>query len=333
MGGIKSIAVVGAGLAGLTAARMLHEAGHRVQIFEKGRAVGGRLATSRTAEAAFDHGAPYFTAQDERFRQEIEACSREGNCAAWHAKIAPEFARGAALRNAEDPWFVGTPALSDIASGWSAGLNISLLTEVRSVKRDGASWKLLANDGENLGVFDIVLVATTAPEAVPLLPPGSLLRFAVEQIVVLPCWTVMLEYADNLPLCTDAGQPEDDMVAWLTYDTSKPERRKDAHRWVLQATTDWSVANLLSSEQQVAAEMLQRLVALCGESRLPEPRRVRAHRWRYALVDGPLGRSAEFDPAFGIGVAGDWCLGSSVEAAYLSGRALAESVLEQVRPS
>jgi renalase len=332
MGGIKSIAVVGAGLAGLTAARTLHAAGHRVHVFEKSRGVGGRIATNRASEAAFDHGAPYFTARDERFIEEIQEWLRAGTCTAWHAKVAPEFARGSALRNADEPWFVGTPAMKDLASNWSTDLAISYLTEIRAVKRDGAAWKLVANDGENLGAFDLVLVATPAPEAVPLLPPGSPLRFAVEQIVVLPCWTVMLEYADNLPLCTDAGQPEDEVLGWLTYDTSKPDRPKDAHRWVLHATTDWSIANLLSTERHVAEEMLERLSALCGETHLPEPRRVFAHRWRYATVDSPLGRSAEFDPAFGIGVAGDWCLGGSVESAYLSGLALAESVLEVLHP-
>ena len=71
------IGVVGAGVAGLSAARALVDRGHQVIVFEKARAPGGRVATSRLrgiempravagSTLAFDHGAQYFTARDPR---------------------------------------------------------------------------------------------------------------------------------------------------------------------------------------------------------------------------------------------------------------------------
>jgi predicted NAD/FAD-dependent oxidoreductase len=52
-----------------------------------------------------------------------------------------------------------------------------------------------------------------------------------------------------------------------------------------------------------------------------------AHRWRYARVDRPLGEEAWWDAARRIGACGDWCLDARVEAAFLSGRALAGRML------
>ncbi|MEZ5225442.1 MAG: FAD-dependent oxidoreductase [Acidimicrobiales bacterium] len=44
--------IIGAGLAGLVAARRLSESGRRVIVVDKGRSVGGRLATRRLGSGA-----------------------------------------------------------------------------------------------------------------------------------------------------------------------------------------------------------------------------------------------------------------------------------------
>ena len=64
---LPTVAIVGAGIAGLVAARTLRDHGLDVRIFEKSRGVGGRMATRRTDDGSFDHGAQYFTARDGRF--------------------------------------------------------------------------------------------------------------------------------------------------------------------------------------------------------------------------------------------------------------------------
>jgi len=65
------IAVVGAGLSGLTAARQLQSQGHHVTVYEKSAGVSGRMSTRQTELGGFDHGAQYFTASTDRFKKEI----------------------------------------------------------------------------------------------------------------------------------------------------------------------------------------------------------------------------------------------------------------------
>jgi len=74
-------AMVGAGLAGLTAAGALAEAGEDVVLFEKARGPGGRTSTRRTDIGAFDHGAQYFTARDPRFVDRVSHWIEAGNVA------------------------------------------------------------------------------------------------------------------------------------------------------------------------------------------------------------------------------------------------------------
>ncbi|MDD5480019.1 FAD-dependent oxidoreductase, partial [Rhodoferax sp.] len=69
----KHFAIIGAGMAGISCARALVQAGQRVTLFEKSRGLGGRMATRDSAFGSFDHGAQYFTARDKRFVQALEA--------------------------------------------------------------------------------------------------------------------------------------------------------------------------------------------------------------------------------------------------------------------
>ena len=53
--------IIGAGLSGLSAAQTLVRSGRSVLVVDKGRGVGGRLATRRIGDATLDHGAQFFT--------------------------------------------------------------------------------------------------------------------------------------------------------------------------------------------------------------------------------------------------------------------------------
>ena len=65
----RHYAVVGAGIAGVACARTLVQAGHKVTVFEREAAPGGRMASIDTAFGRFDSGAQYFTVRDARFAQ------------------------------------------------------------------------------------------------------------------------------------------------------------------------------------------------------------------------------------------------------------------------
>ena len=89
----KRVAIIGAGMAGLAAARLLREAGASCTIFDKSRGLGGRMATRRTGDFSFDHGAQYFTARGPRFRALVDDWSAAGHAAGWYG--GPSSARRA----------------------------------------------------------------------------------------------------------------------------------------------------------------------------------------------------------------------------------------------
>lgn len=77
------VVIVGAGIAGLSAAAELVASGRRVVVLEKSRGVGGRMATRRVGEAVCDHGAQFFTVRGPAFGGMVAAAHEAGAVATW----------------------------------------------------------------------------------------------------------------------------------------------------------------------------------------------------------------------------------------------------------
>jgi predicted NAD/FAD-dependent oxidoreductase len=318
---IRTAAVVGAGLAGLACARALAAAGVAVTLFDKGRAAGGRLATRR-AEAedgrrlGFDHGAQYLTARGAGFAAVLAA----------HAVPWPAVAD----RDAH----VGAPGMSALPRALAAGLDLRPSRSVVGLDRSGEGWVVRHHPGdlargpapeapaEEAGPFDAVAVAVPHAQGAPLLPPA--LAAALAPVRVAPCWALLAAFGAPVAL-PDAVRPASGPIAWAARDSAKPSRSAEAECWVVHAGPAWSRANLERRADAVAPDLLAAFADLAGT--LPPALHLAAHRWRYALVEAPLGAPCLADPSLRIGAAGDWCLGPRAEHAWDSGAALAAALL------
>ena len=114
------IAVIGAGLAGLSCAQALLRAGHTVHVFDKARGPSGRMSTRRAEDAhgpwQCDHGAQYFTARNAAFRTEVARWQQAGVAALWDARLASFD--GSSWSTPETPLerFVGAPRMTSPAA-------------------------------------------------------------------------------------------------------------------------------------------------------------------------------------------------------------------------
>jgi len=314
-----TFAIIGAGLAGISAARSLSARGHAVRLFDKGRGAGGRLATRRAEHAGrrlqFDHGAQYLRAAGPGFA----AALAEAGTAPW-----PDAERR-----------VGMPGMSAVPRALLGALPLTVGRHVGEVAGRPGAWTLRHWDAKEAkpgaplpatppaedGPFSAVLVTVPAPQAAELLPD-----FAAALAVVryAPCWTVMAHFDARLPL-PDTLRPEGHAVGWAARDSSKPGRDAGAESWVVQAGPAWTRANLERPAAEVVVPLLEELARLAGAP-LPPPAWAAAHRWRYSLLEVALGAPCLWDRDTRIGIAGDWCLAGRAEAAWDSGAALAALV-------
>ncbi|HEU4517231.1 MAG TPA: NAD(P)-binding protein, partial [Steroidobacteraceae bacterium] len=127
-----SVAVIGAGLAGLACAHRLREAGVHARVFEAQRAPGGRLATRRFAIASFDHGAQYLTATDAQFRGLLADAANAGAAGRWQ----PDWPD----REREGDLWVGLPAMNGLPRHLARDLDVEYGARIMRIERSRRGW-------------------------------------------------------------------------------------------------------------------------------------------------------------------------------------------------
>ena len=322
----KKVAVIGAGLAGLTCARTLADHDIDVTVFEKSRGHGGRCATRRDGVWRFDHGAQYFTIRDRRLHPLIHAWQQQGLIAPWQGTLGVRENGEWTPAKTGVRRLVGVPGMHAIGGHLAADLKVKLETQVANIQREGRQWRLVADTGADLGVFDTVLACVPAPQAQALLEPVAPTLASIAATAVMHATAAtMLVFAERPEFAYDGAFVNDDPVlSWISRDASKPGRGAD-ETWVLHATRAWSEAHREAERAEIADAMVRAFHQVIGST--PTPVHAVAHRWLYALPDPVTADAALHDAALGLGAGGDWCGGPRVEGALLSGIALAGRVM------
>lgn len=343
----KNIAIIGSGMAGIACARTLMQAGHKVTVFEKDAAPGGRMATQHTAFGSFDPASQYFTVRDARFAKALETVP--GLCRPWSAntvRVLDEHGLvvAAAPAPAREPHWVPVPGMDALLARWARPLadndGLELQTQVTGIERDALDahrWQLRtsgAQDAQHVfSGFDAVLLAMPAPQAQHLLQSsaqGSDLAQQLGKVQIAPCWTLMLAYPQamqpgmsSLGPQWNAARSTHHRVAWLARESSKP-RRERVERWTVQAGAAWSREHLADDPERVQAKLIKAFAEITGIR--AEPAHAAVHLWRHAQTTQALGNTHLWDAASHLGACGDWCIGYRVEDAFISGLELALTV-------
>lgn len=319
------IAVVGAGLSGLFAARTISDHGHNVTVFEAAHQSGGRLAGMRQAEFAFDSGAQYFTVRDDRFRRYVASWQTDGIVQPWPGRVAVVKNGKVELKDPSLERWVGVPDQQAIAQHLAGSLKIEYNVTVAGVKKNQQGWQLATGNGGNRGIFDAALLAIPAPSAAALLDEAPVVREQISRIRMTPCLSVMAAFSSRLDLPCDGAFIHGSPLAWVARNNSKPERPA-IECWVLHAGPQWSAAQK-QTEPAVRDRLL--LESFFQALSLPpvEPVLLESRYWPEAAAENPMNAGCVWDPALRLGVCGDWCQMSRVEGAVLSGMAAAGRIL------
>ena len=227
------IAIIGTGIAGLSAAQALRDAGHTVHLFDKSRGSGGRMSSKRSDAGSLDLGAQYFTARDRRFVTEVQRWQAKGWVAEWTPQLYNSHGGQLSPSPDEQTRWVGTPRMSAITRALIGDLEAHFACRITEVFRGEQHWHLQDAEGFTHGPFSHVVIATPAPQATALLAAAPKLAGVAAGVKMDPTWAVALAFDTPLETPMEGCFVQDSPLDWLARNRSKPGRDSHLDTWVL----------------------------------------------------------------------------------------------------
>jgi len=322
-----TVAIIGAGLAGLSCATQLQTRGSKVQIFEKSRGPSGRMSTRIGEDWSADHGAQYFTARDPLFIEELNTWVKDGVASAWHPHLKV-FEDGQWRESiSTENRYVGIPAMNSPGNYLAKDLRVQFNETIDGISRHQNKWLLHSLEMGNIELqFDWLILAIPAPQAFALTRTiDKSIEQTNAQLDMLGCWTVMARFTEKPRASFDAAFINGEIISWMSRNNSKPER-EGLESWTIHANPQWSQQWLELDKEDAGKRILKCAKKLGFDCQNAQ---ISVHRWRYA--------SGSLDPNPGyrihynvkLGLCGDWLHGGRVEGAWLSGYKLAKEIYAQ----
>lgn len=322
--------IVGAGMAGLMAAHKLQAQGVKVTVLDKGRSVGGRMATRWVETAAgekgfFDHGAQFFTVRDSRFQAFLDDWIAAGIVREWSRGFANSSGPG---NDDGYPRYCGIAGMNAIARHLAKPLNVQVNAKVERLRINRNQWRLTLGDGGER-IADALILTPPVPQSLALLDASDIAlpdeaRVELESIVYAPCFAVMavMDLPVRLPE-PGAIQLNQEPITWIA-DNYRKGISPDAFTVTIHAGPEFTRQHWETDAETVAKKLLH----AAGEWLRAPVKSWQVHRWLYSqpqithpesclLVNGDAP----------LVFAGDAFGAPRVEGAALSGIAAAEALL------
>lgn len=353
---LTQVAIIGAGVASLAAARDLVTQGVAVTIYEKSGGVGGRVATRQVQGCIIDHGAQVVKALPLHLLH-LATDTLAGPPPAptaiglpvWTFDAAGGISPGDPTLNAEPQWTWPT-GINTLPKAMAAGLDIRLHTPIQHITATAQGYTLHNAAGNTLGTADAVLFTPPAPQTAAILA-GSTLPRAVQATLLAelaratyrPCLSITLAYPQRPPVPwyalvnTDRQHP----IAWLACEHAKPGHAPpETGLLIAQMAHNFSLKHWDAAEKGTYGrsdaplplylpEVHARVQALVNTD-LGSLLWANLQRWRYALPASSADFARLNRTDSGLFFAGDYLTGPGrVHLAIASGQQVAQLMLQR----
>jgi len=324
----KKIAIIGAGISGLTVAKELSEL-NEVTVFDKARGVGGRMATKRIDDYHFDHGAQFFTAKSQEFKDFCNRAKNDKIIEEWNIDFVEIIGNKISKKyqfNNDKPHFVAKPQMNNLCKYIVQDLNILLGKQVKSINFDDKKWSLKTVEDEIFNNFDYLILAIPSHQVINLLPKNFKYLDIISSIRMSGCFTLMLGFKEKLSIEFGAALVKESNISWISVNSSKPERPK-GFSLIVNSSNKWADENIEEDLEIIKEKMITSLRQIIDFD-ISDLSCQNIHRWRYANATLRTGDKSLFDPNLNLGVCGDWLISGRVENAFLSGLDLYKNITQ-----
>ncbi len=321
------VLIVGAGMSGLMAAHALRAHGLHPLLLDKGRSVGGRLATRRVGPGRADHGAQFFTVRSPEFRAWVERWQAEGLVYIW----STGWSDGSLAGTPSDghPRYAARGGMNALAQHLAQGLDVRLETQVAALAPKANGWQIADQAGQTFTGRGLLLTPPV-PQSLALLEGSGIVladrdREVLEGIEYAPSLAGIFWLDQPLRLPEPgAVQHSNAPIAWMA-DNQRKGISPEAALATVHAGPEISEAAWQMPEATVLESLFEGLQPFLQPGTQVVERHLK--RWRYALpTEFYPERTLLADGPLPLAFAGDAFGGPRVEGAALSGLAAGQTL-------
>lgn len=340
------IGIIGAGISGLTAGRILAKAGHEVTIFEKSSGFGGRMATrtaGKNSGSKMDHGISMFSVESPEFNEFVTELQQKGIVKKWGQVISMYNGENLIKQDpnpSDKPHYTAINGMNTIGKYLSRYVDVKLNTEVGGLTYIGKNrtqkrpWMINFTSSKTFNA-DAVILALPARQAYGILSTTidetNTLKIVrvIDEIHYRPAYSLMVGYGDQPAPVWEGVKCKKSALDFISNETSKRENGQETS-FVLHASESFTLKHQNSDEETVIREMLSEFAEIEG-GWVSVPDWKQLHHWKYSrprtVLNQPYLELEDRDSL--LALTGDYFKGDTLEHAYRSGYQLAKKWIQE----
>ena len=313
---MKKIAIIGTGLSAIFSAIHLRKnTDLEINLFDKARGLGGRLATRRAEGGKFDHGAQYFSIERINNLPEIQMLINEG-----------------VINNIEDKDIYFSPdGMTNIAKKLLTDFNIFKEHKLVSIDKENENYKLFFENGSTFN-SDYIIMSCPMPQSLEILNKSKIdydnnLIKDLEDLSYFPCIVVMIKSENKLSnlekhIGTDVDSKD---ISWIGDNYGKKVSSIENY-YTIQCSPEFSYENFENEYDETNKKLKHEMEKIFGSNY----QILSNHKWRYSIPKNFYqgDNSLVINQKDFLGLCGDIFTNGRFDGAITSGLSIADKFLK-----
>ena len=313
---MKKIAIIGTGLSAIFSALHLRKnTDLEINLFDKARGLGGRLATRRAEGGKFDHGAQYFSIERISNLPEIQMLINEG-----------------VINNIEDKDIYFSPdGMTNIAKKLLIDFNIFKEHKLVSIDKENENYKLFFENGSTFN-SDYIIMSCPMPQSLEILNKSKIdydnnLIKDLEDLSYFPCIVVMIKSENKLSnlekhIGTDVDSKD---ISWIGDNYGKKVSSIENY-YTIQCSPEFSYENFENEYDETNKKLKHEMEKIFGSNY----QILSNHKWRYSIPKNFYqgDNSLVINQKNFLGLCGDIFTNGRFDGAITSGLSIADKFLK-----
>jgi len=286
------------------------------------------MSTRKETPFIFDHGAQFFKIKTSDFKNYLSELFSQQIIQPWNFRLA--YFDGLNLSKIkfikdEDKFYVGVPNMDTIIKHLSKNCNVILNTKIERIIKENDKWNLYDQNKKSYGTYDWVVLSLPARQSLELITEKISFYPLIEKIQMKGCFSLMVGMSKSLNLDYDAALIENEDIAWIAVNNSKPSRMNN-YCLLINSSYEYASKNINTSKNKVLKHLLNVSSKFVNYDLL-KSNMIKIHEWRYVEAKCTPKEDYFIDQKEKVAVCGDWFINSRVEGAFLSANQLFKEII------